>query len=548
MDTAQAELGKVATAPDWRRDTLIYHIYPRSFLDASGDGVGDLRGIIEKMDYIAALNVDAIWISPFVKSPMRDFGYDVSEYCEVDPLFGTLEDFARLLQAAHERGLKVLIDQVFSHTSNEHPWFLESRENRSNPRAAWYVWADAKPDGTPPNNWLSIFGGSAWQWDPRRGQYYLHNFLREQPDLNFHCEAVRDAIIDVCRFWFELGVDGFRLDVCPFYFHDPLLRDNPVNPNRPQGRHFLFNPHTLQLQRYNVARPENLAFLERLRATADEYDARVLLGELHEIEGLDLLRDYTARGRLHMAYGYWLLGAERIDAGMIVNLARALKLEEEGGVPCWSIDNHDFIRVQTRLGLDAASRDLPLALLAALTCLPGALCIYQGSELGLEQASIPYENLIDPYGREFYPAFEGRDGSRTPMPWNNEHEHVGFSTREPWLPIPASHQAAAVSQQDAEAGSHLNRLRKFFAWRRDVRAFHGGAFHLLDAPDDMLAFQRASNSDRIFCLFNLAPEQRTAHFPDRLTGRPAEGHGFGGACEGGHVTLPAWGAYFGWSQ
>jgi alpha-glucosidase len=546
MNTARALREDAVPASDWRRDTLIYHIYPRSFRDASGDGVGDLRGITEKLDYITALNVDAIWISPFVKSPMRDFGYDVSDYCSVDPLFGTLEDFARLLRAAHARGLKVLIDQVFSHTSHEHPWFVDSRHDRASPHADWYVWADAKPDGTPPNNWLSIFGGSAWQWDPRRGQYYLHNFLREQPDLNFHCPAVRDAVIDVARFWFDLGVDGFRLDVCPFYFHDIQLRDNPVNPKRPQGRHFLFNPHTLQLQRYNVAQPETLGFLERLRATADEYDSRVLLGELHEIEGLDLLRAYTAQRRLHMAYGYWLLGADRIDAATIVELARALALEEHGGVPCWSIDNHDFIRVQTRLGLDACSRDMPLALLAALTCMPGGLCVYQGGELDLEQASVPYERLVDPYGREFYPAFEGRDGSRTPMPWTEKDEHAGFSTHEPWLPIPDAHRAHAVARQEKEAGSYLRRMRQFFGWRRGVRPLHGGAFRLIDAPADMFAFERALDGERLLCVFNLSTEQRSAHFTEAVGASPAEGHGFGAACEGDQITAPPWGAYFGW--
>jgi alpha-glucosidase len=281
---------------------------------------------------------------------------------------------------------------------------------------------------------------------------------------------------------------------------------------------------------------------------AESYEDRVLLGELHEIEGIDLLRDYTAPGRLHMAYGYWLLGAERIDAAFIETLIGALKLEEGGGVPCWSLDNHDFIRVQTRLGLDAASRDLPLALLAALTCLPGALCIFQGSELGLEQAEIPYERLIDPYGREFYPAFEGRDGSRTPMPWTSQDTHCGFSDNEPWLPIPPAHRQRAVSTQAGAAGSYLRRLRQFFAWRREQPVLHGGTFDLLEAPANMLAFQRSSASAKVFCLFNLASEQRSTPFPERLAGQPLEGHGFGGARHGGLITLPAWGAYFGASE
>lgn len=536
---------KSPAAPDWWRGAVIYHIYPRSFRDASGDGVGDLRGILERLDYIESLGVDAIWISPFVRSPMRDFGYDVSNYCDVDPLFGTLDDFTELLAAAHARGINVLIDQVFSHTSNEHPWFLESRSGPDNPKADWYVWADPKPDGAPPNNWLSIFGGSAWQWEPRRGQYYLHNFLREQPDLNFHSPAVRAAVLEVCKFWFDLGVDGFRLDVCPFYFHDAELRDNPVNPKRPKGRHFMFNPHTLQLQRYNVAQPENLAFLEEMRALADAAEGRVLLGELHEIEGLDLLRDYTAPGRLHMAYGYWLLGAEKIDASLIADLARALHLDEAGGVPCWSLDNHDFIRIQTRLGLDAASHDLPLALLAALSCMPGSLCLYQGGELGLEQAEIPYERLIDPYGREFYPAFEGRDGSRTPMPWTEKDEHCGFSATEPWLPIPETHRRRAVSIQDTEPGSYLNRLRRFFAWRKQYPEFQSGGFELMPRDDEVLAFSRTLGTESILCLFNFTADEVRVEMNEAQLGAKLRGHGFGAAREHGIVRLPAWGAYFG---
>lgn len=274
---------------------MIYQIYPRSFFDTTGNGIGDLPGITKKLDYVADLGVDAIWISPFVASPMKDFGYDVSDYLSVDPLFGTLEDAKALIDAAHERGLRVLMDQVLSHTSDQHPWFQESRSSRDNPKADWYVWADPKPDGSPPNNWLSVFGGSSWQWEPRRDQYYLHNFLREQPDLNFHCEAVRTAILDVCRHWLDLGVDGFRLDVCAFYFHNPTLPDNPPNPKRPLGSSFLFNPYSLQHHIQDIGQPENLAFLAELRQLADSYGDRLLLGELHESEAESLHRAYTTK-------------------------------------------------------------------------------------------------------------------------------------------------------------------------------------------------------------------------------------------------------------
>ncbi len=532
----------------WWQGAVIYQIYPRSFLDTTGNGIGDLEGICRKLDYVAGLGVDAIWISPFVRSPMRDFGYDVSDYRSVDPLFGTLDDFEALLGAAHRRGLKVLMDQVFSHTSSEHPWFLESRSSRDNPRADWYVWADPKEDGTPPNNWLSVFGGSSWQWDPKRGQYYLHNFLREQPDLNYHNEEVQDAILDIARYWFDLGVDGFRLDVCAFYFHDRLLRDNPANPDRSAARHFGFNPYSLQRHERDIGQPENLRFLERLRALCDSYDDRVLLGELHENEGVRLHTEYTAVHRLQLAYGYWLLGADELDARTIENVATELGHDMDCGWPCWALDNHDFMRAPTRLGSEAASGELPFAIFAALACLRGAVCLYQGSELGLDNADLPYELITDPYGREFHPAFSGRDGARTPMPWDATQQHCGFSSVAPWLPIPASHVPRAVRAQEALPGSLLNRLKGFLAWRRQHQPLHRGALRFLPSPTSVLAFERGDETGAVFCAFNLAATTAEATFDEQVLGHALEGHGFGGARSGGSLTLPAFGAYFGRRQ
>lgn len=535
------------TADQWWKGATIYQIYPRSFQDTSGNGIGDLNGIRQRLDYVESLGVDAIWISPFVKSPMRDYGYDVSDYLSVDPLFGNLEDFQKLIQDAHRRGLRVIMDQVLSHTSNEHPWFLESRDGRENAKADWYVWADPAPGGTPPNNWLSIFGGSSWQWEPRRNQYYLHNFLREQPDLNYHCPAVQDAILETCRFWLEMGVDGFRLDVCAFYFHDARLRDNPPNEVQLKGTHFLFNPYGLQHHKHDIAQPENLHFLKRLRALCREYDDRVLLGELNQSDGEQLHHDYTGPERLQLAYGYWLLGADELDATVIRRTATDLRFGPEDGWPCWALDNHDFIRAVTRLGKEAEPEAV-LTILIALTCMRGACCIYQGSELGLPNADLPFDRILDPYGREFYPAFVGRDGARTPMPWDADKAHAGFSECEPWLPVTDAHRALAVAQQDILPGSMLNRTRRFLNWRRKVGALRLGDMKFLDVAEPALALTRSTGDETVTCLFNLSSDEIVVKLPADLHGEMIEGHGFAAVLEPDGIALPAHGAYFGISR
>ncbi len=529
---------------DWWKGAIIYQIYPRSFQDRSGNGIGDLNGIRQRLDYIAGLGVDAIWISPFVKSPMRDFGYDVSDYFAVDPLFGSLEDFQALIREAHQRGLKVMMDQVLSHTSNEHPWFLESREGRTNAKADWYVWADAAPGGTPPNNWLSVFGGSSWQWEPRRGQYYLHNFLREQPDLNYHCPEVQEAILEVCRFWLEMGVDGFRLDVCAFYFHDRQLHDNPPAEADLTGSHFLFNPYSLQSHIHDISQPENLAFLERLRALCDEHDGRVLLGELNQEGGEQLHHEYTGPRRLQLAYGYWILGADELDAASIRQIATDLRFGPDDGWPCWALDNHDFHRAVSRLGFEEEP-DAALIILIALTCMRGACCVYQGSELGLPNAEVPYDQIVDPYGREFYPAFHGRDGARTPMPWDATKTHAGFSEAEPWLPVTETHSKLAVAQQETLPGSTLNRLKTFLNWRKDKATLRQGDMEFLDLPGNVLGFTRTLGDESICCLFNLSSDEVLIELSADTQHVPMEGHGFAAVFEDNRIALPAHAAYFG---
>ncbi|SLN65762.1 Oligo-1,6-glucosidase [Roseivivax jejudonensis] len=534
----------MTTHAAWWQGATIYQIYPRSFLDTTGNGVGDLPGITRKLDYIAALGVDAIWISPFVQSPMKDYGYDVSDYRAVDPLFGQQGDVQVLFDEAHRRGLRVLMDQVLSHTSDQHPWFRESRGSRDNPKADWYVWADAAPDGGPPNNWLSVFGGASWQWSPWRSQYYLHNFLREQPDLNFHNPEVQEAVLDVCRYWLDLGADGFRLDVCAFYFHDTELRDNPPEPETPRGAHFQFNPYSYQRHVHDIGQPENLGFLERLRALTDEYEDRVLLGEMHQENYAQLHREYTAPGRLHLAYGYDLLGAEQRDPAVIRRSAEKLGYSDTDGWPCWAMDNHDFTRTPTRCGWED-NPDASVMALVALTCLRGAACLYQGSELALPEATLDYEDLQDPYGREFWPAYAGRDGARTPMPWTADHPNGDFSHEAPWLPVPPAHLRLSVATQDAQPGSPLNRIRRFLAWRRDEPALRHGAMRMHDGPEGVLTFTRDDGANPVFCAINLSPGGACVTPGHAISGGALEGHGFGCHADETGIHLPAWGAWFG---
>lgn len=530
-------------AEDWWKGAIIYQIYPRSFLDTTQNGIGDLGGITQKLDYVNSLGVDAIWISPFVKSPMLDFGYDVSDYLAVDPLFGDLQDFRELLNGAHTRGLRVIMDQVLSHTSSQHPWFLESRECRDNPKADWYVWADSREDGTPPNNWLSVFGGSSWQWEPRRGQYYLHNFLREQPDLNFHNPEVQEAMLAVCGFWLDLGVDGFRLDVCTFYAHDQLLRDNPPNPEVPEGEAFEFNPYSKQLHVHDIVRPETVTFLERLRALCDSYGDRALLGELNQSDAVNTHREYTAVKRLQLAYGYWLLGAHKITPPMLRGVAKDLGHDEESGWPCWALDNHDFSRAVTRLSREGCPEAITV-LLAALFCMRGACCLYQGSELGLPQAEVPFDRISDPYGREFWPAYKGRDGARTPMPWQAQSPYGGFSEVEPWLPVVPAHLDLAVDGQDALPGSTLNRIRRFLKWRRREPALKEGGMEFVETDEQVLVFRRILGEEVITCAFNFTDAEIALQMPEIDVGVPLDGHGFGGVRRDDEIHLPAWGAFF----
>ncbi|WP_170391628.1 alpha-glucosidase [Ruegeria arenilitoris] len=492
------------TASDWWRGGVIYQIYPRSFQDSNGDGIGDLRGITQRLDYIAGLGVDAIWISPFFKSPMKDFGYDVSDYRAIDPMFGTMEDFQTLLDRAHGLGLRVMIDLVLSHTSDQHPWFVESRSNRENPKADWYVWADPKPDGTPPNNWLSIFGGSAWQWDTRRQQYYLHNFLTSQPDLNFHNPDVQDALLDVARFWLDMGVDGFRLDTINFYFHDAQLRDNPALPLDQRNATIapMVNPYNHQDHLYSKSQPENIAFLERLRALTDQYDGRACLGEVGDAQrGLEIMGEYT-RGdkRMHMCYAFEFLEKRRLTAEYTKHVFDQLLSKAGDAWPCWAFSNHDVQRHASRWDLDEAGIRQHAVL---MMCLRGSACLYQGEELGLPEADVPFEHLQDPYGIEFWPEYKGRDGCRTPMVWAAQDEQSGFTTGAPWLPVSTAQAERAVDRMDADPQSVLNHYRRAIALRHEYPALMSGTQSDMRETGPILSFLREDDTQQVFCAFNL---------------------------------------------
>ncbi|OAP41030.1 alpha-glucosidase [Sinorhizobium glycinis] len=537
----------LAADKDWWRGAVIYQIYPRSFQDTNGDGIGDLKGITARLPHVAALGADAIWISPFFTSPMRDFGYDVSNYTDVDPIFGTLKDFDALIAEAHRLGLRVMIDLVLSHTSDQHPWFVESRSSRSNTKADWYVWADSKPDGTPPNNWLSIFGGSAWAWDPTRLQYYLHNFLTSQPDLNLHNRQVQEALLDVERFWLERGVDGFRLDTINFYFHDRELRDNPaLAPERRNASTApAVNPYNYQEHIYDKNRPENLEFLKRFRAVMEEFPAAAAVGEVGDSQrGLEIAGEYTSGGdKVQMCYAFEFLAPDPLTPERVAEVLRDFQKVAPEGWACWAFANHDVVRHVSRWGSGVADHAGHAKLLASLLMsLRGSVCIYQGEELALPEAELAYEDLQDPYGIQFWPDFKGRDGCRTPMVWESLPDG-GFSSAKPWLPISEAHLPQAVAIQEGDPASVLEHYRRFLHFRKAHPAFAKGGIEFVETRAPLLGFIRIHGNERLFCLFNMSEEPAAADLPSEDV-EPLEGHGFIADIKDNKISLPAWGAFF----
>ena len=510
-------------AKDWWRGAVIYQVYPRSFQDTNADGLGDIKGITLRLPHIASLGVDAIWLAPFFTSPMADMGYDVSDYCDVDPIFGTLADFDEMMTAAHALGLKVIIDQVISHTSDAHPWFVESRSSRTNSKSDWYVWANPKPDGTAPNNWLSIFGGPGWEWDGIRMQYYQHNFLTSQPDLNFHTPRVQDAVLSAVKFWLDRGVDGFRLDTVNYYFCDKQLRDNPPALPSEEGAGLDApdtNPYGMQDHLYDKTQPENIDFLKRLRTLLDTYENRATVGEVGDgARSLKTLAAYTSGGdKLHMCYTFDLLGPDFTPA----HFRRCVSAFQESvtdGWVCWAFSNHDVTRHASRFAETEAERPRVAKLaISLLSTLRGSICLYQGEELGLPEAELSFEDLRDPYGIRFWPAFKGRDGCRTPMPWEAARVHAGFTTAEKsWLPVPYQHAALAVDRQEEDGDSVLAHYRRTLAFRREHPMLFDGDLTFLPTNEDVLTFTREKNGETLLFVFNLGRTMVELLLPQGMT-------------------------------
>ena len=480
----------------WWQRAVVYQIYPRSFQDCNGDGTGDLRGILRRLDYCASLGIDALWLSPIFPSPMADFGYDICDYTNIHPMFGTLALFDELLREVKKRGLRLILDYVPNHTSDQHPWFQESRSSPDNPKRHWYLWRDPAPDGGPPNNWLSNFGGSGWERDDRTGQYYYHAFLKEQPDLNWRNPEVRAAMHDVLRFWLRRGVDGFRVDVLWNLIKDDQWRDNPPNPDYRPGQ----NPQHSQIPLYTTDRPEVQDIVAGLRRVADEFDDRVLIGEIYlPVERLVAYYGVNLDG-VQLPFNFQLLQAAWNARG----LARLIDEYESklpaGGWPNWVLGNHDNPRIASRVGVDQAR----VAAMLLLT-LRGTPTLYYGDELGMIKVPIPADRVQDPFEKNVPGLGLGRDPCRTPMQWD-AGANAGFSTAEPWLPVSDNYSVVNVQSEEADPQSILTLYRRLLALRRAHPALAVGTYESVTTTGQLLAFTRESDNERFFVALNLGED------------------------------------------
>jgi alpha-glucosidase len=491
----------VVDQPEWWQRGIVYQVYPRSFQDTNNDGAGDLPGISQRLDYLHWLGVDAIWISPIFPSPMADFGYDVADYRDIDPLFGTLSDFDRLVTGAHGRGIKIIVDYVPNHTSDQHPWFIDARSARGSEHRDWYIWNDA----IPPNNWLSVFGGSAWQWDAATGQSYYHAYLKEQPDLNWRNQAVQDAMDDVLRFWFDRGIDGVRIDALRQLVKDSQLRDNPPNPDWQPGQ----DPYRSLVPLYTADQPEVLDHVARWRALSDGYSERVLIGELWlPIERLVAYYGVDGRG-LHLPFNFHLILTSwqaRQIASLVERYEAALP---EGAWPTWVLGNHDRPRIASRVGATQAR----VAAMLLLT-LRGTPTLYQGDELGIEDVPIPPELVQDPAEKNVPGLGLGRDPERTPMQWDATI-NAGFCAPEvrPWLPLTADHGVRNVASQRYDGQSMLTLYRRLIELRRATSALAVGTYRTLHVDSDVFAFEREACAQRVRVALNLSHEPRPVRLP-----------------------------------
>jgi len=479
----------------WWQGCSIYQIYPRSYKDTTGDGVGDLQGIIEKLDYIKSLGVDAIWVCPFYESPMVDFGYDVSDYRKVDPVFGTNQHLKELVSKAHKLGLKVIVDLVMSHTSEKHRWFEESVRDPNGPYGDYYVWVEGK-EGTLPNNWLSVFGGPAWSWSPERGAYYFHNFLKQQPDLNLYNEKVKEELFEIVKFWIGFGVDGFRLDACNCYFHDTSLLDNPVSPKQNSKVQDEANPYFQLVHIYDKSQPANVEFLKELRSLVDNYDDKFLIGEIFCDREEETTRLYSANSEpLHSAYNFSLLQNDR-EVDTIRNAVT--KYHTISKSTAWSLSNHDVERVVSRWHDSLSLQNRAKGYLTILAGMPGIIIVYQGEELGLPEAILRGKESLDPFGNNIDSPYPGRDGCRTPMPWTEDLK--GFTDGEPWLPVPQEHMDNCVSLQESDESSSLNHFKALMKFRNDTEVFKEGSIQFWQDDLELIAFSRFTEKEAFLVL------------------------------------------------
>ena len=510
---------------NWWESAVFYQIYPRSFKDSNNDGIGDLAGVIEKLDHLndgkgGGLGIDAIWFSPFFPSPQADFGYDVSDYCNIDSDYGTLEDFDQLVEESHRRGIKIVLDLVLNHSSDQHKWFQESRKNSTNSKVDWYVWADPKPDGSPPNNWLAVFGGAAWTFEPQRGQYYLHNFLPEQPDLNWYNPEVREALADVVRFWMKRGADGFRLDTANYYAYDRQLRDNPKRPENSElmedGQEA--NPLSQYITKYSKDRPENLEFIHFLRKIFEE-NGVVSIGEIGSAEGLEstlkLGTDYVKKGKgLHLAYTFSMLN-KNMNAEYLEQVLRVTEESIEDGWPCWSLSNHDCMRMISRFDCFGERDGFQQMMLLLLLSLRGTPIIYYGEEVDMQEYEITKDELRDPQGIRFWPDIKGRDGCRLPFPWDSKLTNQGFNSgTKPWLP--ASNKLS-LDQVKADSGSTFHVLQEMLQIRKKFPALQNGSYRKILLDGDCFVFERKTEDETMLIAANFSTEEQSINLPYKVT-------------------------------
>ena len=487
----------------WWKHGIIYQIYPRSFYDSNGDGIGDLPGIISKLDYLSELGIDAIWLSPINRSPMFDFGYDISDYREIDPVFGSGQDCINLIEECHRREIRVILDLVFNHTSHLHPWFVESRSSLDNPKRDWYIWHEGVR-GRAPNNWKAAFGGGAWEWDETTGQYYLHSFLREQPDLNWRNIEVRQALYNEARYWLDLGIDGFRLDVVNWFIKDDRFRSNPFGLG-PTPR-----PYDLQKHIYDRNRPEIHDVLKEFRSVLDEYDDRMAVGEAYSPPPGDVVMSASCLGQgndqLHLSFDFTLLYSKLGADNFIRAIHDWLRLLPEKGWPCHVLSNHDQPRSLTRYGKNHDRTAMAKVLAALLLTVKGTPFIYYGEEIGMTDGRIRRKEIQDPVGIRYWPLNTGRDPARTPMQWTGD-AYAGFSSVKPWLPVNRDFTEFNVLNQVEDSGSILNFYRNLIALRRKEPVLQQGDWFPVNTGLNLIAYYRKKNNDRIFVVLNISSSE-----------------------------------------